>query len=59
MTGPSLNMRRYRDQRVREVKVPSWVPESLVKEFMAVADVDGEHAAAKWARAEKKKLVSK
>jgi hypothetical protein len=47
--------------RPREPKfrVPYWVPGVLVKEYLAVCDCDGEFAAAKWAREEKKKMVSK
>jgi hypothetical protein len=47
---------RAREPRFR---VPHWVPGVLVKEYLAVCDCDGEFAAAKWAREEKKKMVSK
>ena len=41
--------------RERVIEVPGWVPAAMHDEYVAVAREADEHAAAAWARAEKKR----
>lgn len=49
-----LGLRRYR-RRADRFEIPAWVPADLREGFLEVAEEEGEHAAAAWARAEKHK----
>lgn len=40
------------------VEVPAWVPAGLRDDYKEVARLDGEHAAAAWARAEKRSMAA-
>jgi hypothetical protein len=54
MVAAALGLRRYR-RRSERIEVPAWVPANLREGFIETALDEGEHAAAAWARAEKRK----
>lgn len=47
-----------RKPKPKGVPVPVWVPSGLKDEYVAVAEIDGEFAAASWARAEKRAMAA-